>query len=1093
MLTDSRIEIRSMESSALQEPLSLRNHAHASEVDVAELGSLQRHRRAACVVQASDDARSNAVHTAKYSICTWLPKSLYMQFHRAANIYFVIVASLVCTPLWPGSPWPKVVTVGSILFVQALKDLYEDILRRRDDHEENLRSYSLYDMAQQRFISSAWRSCSVGDMILVKKGEQFPADALLAASSSGTTGICYVSTKSLDGETNLKQRQAPSTVPSLASGLKVAEEAEDACERILTAGIEIRLEQPHSSLLTMDCSVCLRGGQMTGASLENFALRGCVLENTDWVICIVCYVGDSTKARLNASNATLKRSELERYLNHCVSGIILCIFGLSFIFMVNDFVFHPDRQELSPKVFTVYLIALYAVLPMTLYIVFELLHIVIGWKIEADVRMHDANTACYAKVRNTSVLEDCGQASFIFSDKTGTLTANEMRFANGCMGTSVLGSCLPDATTGKPGPGFEEARRLLEAEPAAAAARRFFETLAVCHTVRVDEAGSYQGESPDEVALVQAASDAGVKLLARDTEDAGEVNVVQSTCGTSKYRVAHVLAFTSDRKRMSVICPTKDGGALVLTKGADAVMEGLVLDPLPEEARMALKQFARAGLRTLIVACRQMTAGEYTAWQISWDQANAAMMDRALEIDRVSAAAETGLSYVGITALEDRLQDHVPETISALRKAGIRVWVLTGDKVETAVEIAKSCTLFEDNMAITEAVGAGSAQEAIGFLRDALIAAPATADSAPANHGLVLDGMSVQHIMGDESARRALYHVAERSSACVCCRLSPLQKRELVELVRNACDSAITLAIGDGANDVPMIQGAHVGVGIRGKEGGSAVQASDVAISQFRFLANLLLCHGRQAYRRIATVVCYFMYKSVVLGWSYVLHAHASLFGGGLAFPELLDMLYNPLSSFAVFVLLAYDCDVPDEVALQRVQLYRRGLDRAYLNRLTFAKWMIIASVHGNLCWILPMTALTYKEDWAAQKTGGETKNFWAASLTTFTVIMLVIHGKLGIMAEKPMRAMGILAIVLELVAYCALAILLGLPLPLRSQELQGVPWTVLTSWPNMLCILLVPILALSVDVMVSCLERHCCATDPGHVRLADDLEQTTP
>ena len=233
------------------------------------------------------------------------------------------------------------------------------------------------------------------------------------------------------------------------------------------------------------------------------------------------------------------------------------------------------------------------------------------------------------------------------------------------------------------------------------------------------------------------------------------------------------------------------------------------------------------------------------------------------------AALEKNIEFVGVTAVEDRLQDGVPATIQLLRRAGIRVWMLTGDKVETGMDIAQSCFLFDKEMEVHRITG-GNAMKKLWDAKEAIYAKEAMTNSSnphfggaeapptvtsptsrgvrpaqtgeqaaaaasrgestpstatrgdshakrrpsltvesakPQQHlntqvGLVLDGVAVAEILNDTNGPNILYEVGVRCHACVCCRLSPMQKRQLVECVRTAAPRTITAAIGDGANDV---------------------------------------------------------------------------------------------------------------------------------------------------------------------------------------------------------------------------------------------------------------------------------------------------
>mmetsp|Transcript_80072 Transcript_80072/g.166544 ORF Transcript_80072/g.166544 Transcript_80072/m.166544 type:complete len:1134 (+) Transcript_80072:121-3522(+) len=1017
-------------------------------------------------------SQRNEIHTTRFTFWTWIPKSLYYQFHRAANIYFVFIAIIATIPFVHAKWQPKVLTVLLILLAQALKEMYEDCKRRQDDHAENYRTVHRYDFRAKTFEEVHWQDILMGDILLIEKGELFPADTLVLASSD-TSGVFHVETKSIDGETNLKERSAPHAITQKVSRedailhrpssfLKDRRYITSIVSLLLDLGPQITLAAASPSISDLDGTISISGNTQ-GSSAANFGLRGCSLQNTHWVLGVSCYIGNKSKVMLNSFAAPTKTSELERYLNSFVLAILAFLLMVSLYFALASRLVEHVRMTFF-HIFLQYLVILYPVLPMTLYIAFEVMHLIIGLELEADARMEDASTGLRAKVRNTSILGSVGQVDFVFSDKTGTLTTNEMRFAYCCTPTAQFGPFLPNKD-GSLGHGHSTVRRKMLAGDAEANA--LFEALATCHTIKIDEDGTYQGESPDEVALVQAACQAGHRLQGRDKVGSRYIYRIQNELQHTEKdcAVTHVLAFTSDRKRMSVVCATEDGGALLLTKGADSVMERLLEKPLPASATCALLDFSKEGLRTLLWGRRRISSAEYQSFCRRWDEADQTVESRSGLLDSLASGLETGLTFVGLTALEDRLQDLVPATIATLRDAGIRVWVLTGDKVETALEIAKSCKLVEPDMHLVSFVNTSSLHECTQILREALLAAKR--DKTGQKRGaIVLDGSSASMLLQDPETRSALYCLAALSSSCVCCRLSPLQKRELVDLVREQNPRSITLAIGDGANDVPMIEGAHVGIGIRGKEGSGAVQASDIAVSQFRFLGSIILCHGRNSYRRVATFLCFFIYKSVALGWSYIVYAHSMLFSGEGAYPQWLDIIWNPLTSCAVVLILASDVDIPDEVALVSPEWYAPGPKRQHFNLKVFGKWMFTATVHGCLAWCIPVYSLTSREERVVRPLppGGP---FWQASFTAFTSIFLLVHLKLFLIAEKPVRPVGLIMMIVELAVYVPAAVGLGSSLA-PSHELLGAPLAMLRSWHHLACIVAVLVSAFLADTILA-------------------------
>lgn len=423
----------------------------------------------------------------------------------------------------------------------------------------------------------------------------------------------------------------------------------------------------------------------------------------------------------------------------------------------------------------------------------------------------------------------------------------------------------------------------------------FWTHLAVCHTVLVEAKKEtvvsgktseprtrtvigYKAQSPDEAALVDAARDSGFAFMGRkDTE------VTVLVMGKERvFTVLNVLEFTSERKRMSVIAKADDGKIFLFCKGADSVVFDR-LAPVFGTSVSALRQramedltvshldgFASEGLRTLCVAYRVVPPSEYSEWNGRYIAASTLLKNRDEEMARVAEEIELDLQLLGCTGIDDNLQDGVPEAIQQLRTAGIKIWVLTGDKLETAINIGFASNLLHQNSTLLIIKSCGSVATArrnlITALKSFWFASGAPSDQS-FERALIIDGDSLQYALEPEN-RQLFLELACRCRAVMCCRASPLQKADVTKLVREGLGAAC-LAIGDGANDVNMIQQANIGVGITGKEGLQAAMSSDYTIAQFRFLARLLLVHGRWCYMRITDMIFVYFYKNVL--WLFVL------------------------------------------------------------------------------------------------------------------------------------------------------------------------------------------------------------------------------
>ncbi|XP_040460796.1 phospholipid-transporting ATPase VB [Falco naumanni] len=499
----------------------------------------------------------------------------------------------------------------------------------------------------------------------------------------------------------------------------------------------------------------------------------------------------------------------------------------------------------------------------------------------------------------------------------------------------------------------------------------------------------YEAESPDEAALVYAAQAYSFTLVSRTPEQV-TVRLPQGTLLT--FDILYTLGFDSVRKRMSVVVRhplTKE--IVVYTKGADSVIMDLLEDSakddiyaekrmkrIKEKTQKHLDCYARDGLRTLCIAKKVLNEDEFQKWANFRREAEAAIDNRDELLMETTQHLETKLTLLGATGIEDRLQDGVPDTIAALREAGIQVWVLTGDKQETAVNIAYSCKLLNQrdtvftintenketcesllNLTLEEVRKNYEAEKPQRKLFG-IIPASFSAQEAPSpEFGLVVDGRTLNVIFQGGLEKKFLA-LTKHCRSVLCCRSTPLQKSMVVKLVRRQL-GVMTLSIGDGANDVSMIQAADVGIGISGQEGMQAVMASDFAISRFKHLKKLLLVHGHWCYARLAKMVIYFFYKNV----SYVNLLFWYQFFCGFSGSTMIDywqMIFFNLFFTSVPPLLfgVLDRDVSAETLLGLPELYKNGQNSEIYKLSTFVITMLDAFYQSLVCFFVPY--MTYED-----------------------------------------------------------------------------------------------------------------------------------
>lgn len=436
----------------------------------------------------------------------------------------------------------------------------------------------------------------------------------------------------------------------------------------------------------------------------------------------------------------------------------------------------------------------------------------------------------------------------------------------------------------------------------------FLLAIAVCNTVQVEkkdhqeknhqeknpikdeeETLTYAADSPDEKALVEACNRFGISVI-DSSEKTCDIRVGDRV---RKYKKLEIFPFDSSRKRMSVVVEDEEGKMSLVCKGADSEMRRLLATGKVNETYQHIDEYAGHGLRTLVVASRSVSKDEYESAKKEIEEARQSMEDRKEAVSRAQGEMEMNLNLLGATAVEDRLQDGVGETIQDLKEAGIKVWLLTGDKLETALSVAYSCGLIDNTMTRLH-LSRQSNPDACGetVSRYATI----VQDIDPATESgqrcaLIVDGRSLHFALKFHIDKFRL--VCERCLIVLCCRMSPIQKAEVVHMIKVSKNSPVTAAIGDGANDVSMIQEAHVGFGLMGKEGRQAVNAADFAFSRFRFLKRVLLVHGNLFYNRVSTLIHYFFYKNVAF-----------------VTPQFLYSFYNAFSSQVRTCIIFDTCSI---------------------------------------------------------------------------------------------------------------------------------------------------------------------------------------
>ncbi|EMD34906.1 aminophospholipid-transporting P-type ATPase [Gelatoporia subvermispora B] len=877
----------------------------------------------------------NIVRNQKYNAFTFLPIVFYEQFKFFFNLYFLLVALSQFVPaLKIGFIATYIAPLAFVLFVTMGKEAYDDYKRHQRDREANSARYLILeppptgetdDGPHTRSVPSS--ALRVGDLVVLEKNQRVPADCVLLRTSDAA-GTCFIRTDQLDGETDWKLRVAVPACQKLASDRELLElDAEIYGESFFDI---------HTFIGTFTIN------SPNSASANDNVLWSNTVLAAGSAVAFIIYTGSETRAVMNTSHPETKVGLLDLEINRLAKILCAVTFALSFVLVaLNGF-----RGQWYIYIFR-FLILFSSIIPISLRVNLDMGKTVYAHHIMTDSEIPDTI------VRTSTLPEELGRIEYLLSDKTGTLTQNEMEMKKLHMGTVSYGFDSMDEVAhqlamafahlgGSTATGVQLATR--GRRDMSSRVHDVVLSLALCHNVTpvVNDDGSvtYQASSPDEVAIVKWTSSVGLTLTFRDRTRIE----LQTPAGTTiAFEVLELFPFTSESKRMGIVVRDLQSGEITfLQKGADVVMARLVQrnDWLEEECA----NMAREGLRTLVAARRRLSDQAYAHFKEEHHQASIKLEGRNEAMAAVVAAfLERDLELLGLTGVEDKLQDEVKSTIELLRNAGIKIWMLTGDKIETATCIAISTKLVARNQYIHQVAKLKTSDE----VRDQLEFLQNKLDCC-----LVIDGESLQLCLN--LFKNEFIEIATKLSAVVACRCSPTQKADVARLIRKHTKKRVC-CIGDGGNDVSMIQAADVGVGIVGKEGKQASLAADFSVTQFSFLTKLLLWHGRNSYRRSAKLAQFVIHRGLIISVMQAVFSAIFYFAPIALYQGWLMVGYATVYTMAPVFSLVLDRDVSEDLALLYPELYKELVKGRVLSYKTFFQWLMISVYQGAAIMIMSL------------------------------------------------------------------------------------------------------------------------------------------
>ena len=914
---------------------------------------------------------SNKEENHKYSILFFVPIVLFNQFRQFGNFFYLIMTiSQFFDVLKVGFLFTYISPLAMVVSFSMLKELYDDIKRRITDKRTNSTLVTI--LKKNETNSGAVQNnkkaseLEIGDIIVLTKDCRVPADIIvLKTFNESNDNQSFIRTDQLDGETDWKLRKAPGLTQELSE------------KDIVNLDGFIQYEPPSKLIYNFEGVIKFKNNQ------DIWKKEPLNLENTMWastvvasekIIGIVIYTGKETRARMNSSSPKLKIGILDQELNTLNKYLFVIMFFISLLLSL--------LKGLSWSIFIIFfrfIVLFCAIIPIALKVNLDVSKTWFSLVISRDERIPETIA------RNSTIPEELGRISYIFSDKTGTLTKNEMIFKKISMETESFGEdsfndlkeILSDECQVSDAPlldvfnnqnqlnemsntetnsilsssndiNTEITSESVQTRKIAKKMRRgrnkiirdTITAMVLCNNVTPTETG-YQASSPDEVALVKFADTLNMRLFHRTDK---EIKMKDSADNIEEFEVLANFPFSSDTKRMGIILKNKKHGHIIYyLKGAENVMMKFVKKEYIGYIKENAENLATKGLRTLVLTQKIISKEDFEVWNREYQDAISSMENRKEKIAQTVSKLENNMDFLCVTGVEDLLQDDVANTIDNLRNAGMKVWMLTGDKVETATCISISAGIKAKNQKIftitydslSDYDDRDNTEKKLAKLKELFEEYNKKIMHEP--HLFIIDGDSLDLAL--KQCEKEFFTTAMKALSVVCCRCSPTQKRIIVKTIKKYTN-ARTAAVGDGGNDVAMIQEADVGIGIVGKEGLQASLAADYSIKEFKTLSGLLLWWGRIAYKNTSMVANFVIHRGLIISFNQFIFSTIFYYNAVALYNGMLCFGYSTIFTCTPSISILLDRDVDRENVLKFPTLYQVLLKGRELNFKNFLFWL---------------------------------------------------------------------------------------------------------------------------------------------------------
>ena len=1076
--------------------------------------------------------KKNKINTRKYNWITFIPHCLFLQFVRPANIYFLVTSIIQCIPqISPLSPVTAILPLVFVLSVSLIREAIEDYSRGKLDKKQNNEITMVYrDNKWNEIISG---DLCIGELVLVKQDLTFPADLILIDSELNE-GICYIETATLDGEKSLKLRESSKETAGKLNN-KGEPKKEITIEGIvitdppnqdlflLSKIMKIKLDKSEKEqIISLNAKQLL----LRGAKLKNtkWIIGIVVYVGHD---CKIMKNSKNPVAKYSSLEKLMNFGLIFIFTLLIILSIIASI--LRGVYYHHNNLDEVDKNpsgfgyteykygvESFLNFFT-YVLLLSTLIPISLIITVEIVKLLQGLYMYVDASSYSHLRKKWLKPNSVSLNEECGLVNYIFSDKTGTLTCNKMEFKYCVIGDICYRymdenpeentkneedflkqeNIIPfenydmyKAISGEYNKnnkligtyynGFiirndRDPNLILNLESNKDLIENFWLALTLCNScsVHINEKGEeeYISVSPDNIVLVKAAKNQGFHLTKSEIPSIKKILLGNKDDKIIEIELLHLIEFTSERKRESVI--VKDKGIIKLfCKGADSIIKSrcspYTNPQIVKHGEYYIDKFSKKGLRTLFISMKILSQEEYDIFAYEVKIASTSLENKEELLENIYDKIERNLYIIGATIVEDKLQENVPETIRDLSLADIKIWMLTGDKMDTAENIAKSCNLINDEIYLFRLCGKENSgyDNAINSITEFALKfrefkGRFDSLSEPGKFAIIINEKMLCKILpqdkdknknksetgikkitkkaknflkimqnqqmtlesntdiNDGDEEKLFMSIAKHATSVICCRVSPSQKAKVVLMMKRFNPQAVTLAIGDGGNDVPMIMEANIGVGIYGEEGMRAVQSSDYAIGEFQYLRSLLLYHGRNNYIRNAELIIYFFYKNFCFTLVHFYFGFYCNFTGQTILDDWFISCFNLLFTslpLGMRALLDLDISIHDGKIVDQMLpfLYAENKKNPVFTIPKFFFQLFIGIIHSIIIFFFCIYLFQYDSINSDGKMGG----LWYINVNIYTNILIVVSVNLIINTKYETILNLILIVVFDIFAF---------------------------------------------------------------------------